>query len=340
MALRSLMRGEFDMKTEKANTGNSRRDKKVRKMRSLIARKRLKAMIKFVGHQALMEKRSSKDLVASNNSDEVSEEIKKLREIKAKMKSDDEMQAKSAGQGEGEGEGKKKQGDLVLDGGDGGGDDDDDGEGPNNPFEVPEQYDVEFVLWLLCLPVSVPCYLTIPNCGWGGKWKAYYLATFFVSLIWISIFAFGELLHVLWRQLQLAKAEAIYQLADTLLSLPATARNGLVGDHNLRRVELASARHGSYRARGRHEHPRCSQQRDRCKAGTWGHGCLELDREQHLRHPRRTPRPLASQDRYHRRMRVHPERVAPGTGHYVDDDGCLRHPVYHVHQLEAGCQPW
>ena len=190
MALRSLMRGEFDIKTETANTGNSKRDKRIRKMRSILARKRLKAMVKFVGHQALMEKRSSQKLQGIE-SEEVSEELHKLREIKAKMKSDEEMNADAKGTGKGEVD--KKLGALAFeDGGDADGDDGD--EGPNNPFEVPEEFDSEFVLWLLCLPVSVPCYLTIPNCGWGGKWKPYYLATFFISLIWISVFAFGKLL--------------------------------------------------------------------------------------------------------------------------------------------------
>lgn len=46
---------------------------------------------------------------------------------------------------------------------------------------------LERVLWGLCLPVYIPLYYTLPWPSQGSKW---FLATFFLSLLWIGGFSF------------------------------------------------------------------------------------------------------------------------------------------------------
>mmetsp|Transcript_90654 Transcript_90654/g.216451 ORF Transcript_90654/g.216451 Transcript_90654/m.216451 type:complete len:546 (+) Transcript_90654:123-1760(+) len=65
-------------------------------------------------------------------------------------------------------------------------DDDDDDDEPEDFMIIPEGT-VNRILWGLSLPVYLPIWLTLP---WPSKGSKYYMATFFLSLVWIAAFSF------------------------------------------------------------------------------------------------------------------------------------------------------
>lgn len=67
-----------------------------------------------------------------------------------------------------------------------GDEDDEDDDEPEDFMIMPEGI-LERVLWGLCLPVYIPLYYTLPWPSQGSKW---FLATFFLSLLWIGGFSF------------------------------------------------------------------------------------------------------------------------------------------------------
>ena len=70
-------------------------------------------------------------------------------------------------------------------GGDVGDDEDEDG---INPFEIPEETK-EKIAWAITFPIDVVLYLTIPQCNLK-KHESKYLVSFFMSLVWIAIYAY------------------------------------------------------------------------------------------------------------------------------------------------------
>ena len=52
---------------------------------------------------------------------------------------------------------------------------------PNGSFER--------FIWAVCLPLRAAAHYTMPNCRLE-KWRNYYLASFFLSMLWISIFSY------------------------------------------------------------------------------------------------------------------------------------------------------
>ena len=62
-------------------------------------------------------------------------------------------------------------------------------------FEWPETRASQ-LLFLINLPLQVLLVFTIPNCS-QPRWKNWYVATFFLSLVWIAVFSF---LMVWWAE--------------------------------------------------------------------------------------------------------------------------------------------
>ena len=60
-----------------------------------------------------------------------------------------------------------------------------------SPFVLPtsEQTNVEKFKFFFCWPFSFLFYFTIPNVE-NKRWQKFYLLTFFMSLIWLSIFSY------------------------------------------------------------------------------------------------------------------------------------------------------
>ncbi|XP_048865064.1 sodium/potassium/calcium exchanger 3-like isoform X1 [Brienomyrus brachyistius] len=61
-------------------------------------------------------------------------------------------------------------------------------EGPFVPFHVPEG-PCPRLKWALAWPVSLLLYFTVPNCA-EPRWERYFLATFFISTLWIAAFSY------------------------------------------------------------------------------------------------------------------------------------------------------
>ena len=47
----------------------------------------------------------------------------------------------------------------------------------------------ERITWAICLPLKASAHYTMPNCRLD-KWKNWFLASFFLSMLWISIFSY------------------------------------------------------------------------------------------------------------------------------------------------------
>lgn len=73
-------------------------------------------------------------------------------------------------------------------------DDDEDDDEPDDFMERPEGI-VSMIIWLLCLPVYIPLYYTLP---WPSKGSKLYMVSFGFSLLWIGGFAF---LLVWWTEI-------------------------------------------------------------------------------------------------------------------------------------------
>lgn len=60
-----------------------------------------------------------------------------------------------------------------------------------SPFVLPtsEQTNVEKFKFFFCWPFSFLFYITIPNVE-NKRWQKFYLLTFFMSLVWLSIFSY------------------------------------------------------------------------------------------------------------------------------------------------------
>jgi len=64
---------------------------------------------------------------------------------------------------------------------------DDEGEGASLAF--PEDLVGRF--WYIVLfPVTLTLYFTVPDVRWKNGWEKYYLVTFFMSIVWIAVYAF------------------------------------------------------------------------------------------------------------------------------------------------------
>ena len=62
---------------------------------------------------------------------------------------------------------------------------------PTSPFSLPksDQTTVQKTVFFVCWPFSLILYLTIPNSK-RSYWKKFYLLTFFMSLVWLSLFSY------------------------------------------------------------------------------------------------------------------------------------------------------
>ena len=58
----------------------------------------------------------------------------------------------------------------------------------NSPWTPPVE-SRERLLWAVCLPLRTAAYYTMPNCRLE-KWKSWFLVSFFMSMLWISIFSY------------------------------------------------------------------------------------------------------------------------------------------------------
>lgn len=47
----------------------------------------------------------------------------------------------------------------------------------------------ERIVWAVCLPLKAAAYYTMPNCRLE-KWRSWFLVSFFLSMLWISIFSY------------------------------------------------------------------------------------------------------------------------------------------------------
>eukprot|EP00439_Symbiodinium_sp_Y106_P066383 s1784_g10.t2 len=101
---------------------------------------------------------------------------------------------------------------------DGDDDDEEDDDEPEDFMIMPEGI-LERVLWGLCLPVYIPLYYTLPWPSQGSKW---FLATFFLSLLWIGGFSFLLIPIIVSSATFLAAATSI---PDAVSSM-AVARKG------------------------------------------------------------------------------------------------------------------
>ena len=57
-----------------------------------------------------------------------------------------------------------------------------------SPWDVPAQYR-DRIVWAVCLPLRASAYYTMPNCRLE-KWRTWFLVSFFMSMLWISIFSY------------------------------------------------------------------------------------------------------------------------------------------------------
>ncbi|XP_078659023.1 sodium/potassium/calcium exchanger 5-like [Branchiostoma floridae x Branchiostoma belcheri] len=61
-------------------------------------------------------------------------------------------------------------------------------EEPDSVLAVPEST-ASRLLWAVSLPLTVPMYLTVPDCR-RKRWKNWFLLTFFMSMVWSTVFSY------------------------------------------------------------------------------------------------------------------------------------------------------
>lgn len=57
-----------------------------------------------------------------------------------------------------------------------------------SPFDPPESCS-RFALWIISLPLTALCYITIPDCR-KTRWKKWYIVTFLMSCLWIAVLSY------------------------------------------------------------------------------------------------------------------------------------------------------
>ncbi|XP_067132005.1 probable sodium/potassium/calcium exchanger CG1090 isoform X2 [Centruroides vittatus] len=57
-----------------------------------------------------------------------------------------------------------------------------------NPFDPPKSRS-RLALWIISLPLTAVCYITIPDCR-KARWRKWYLVTFLMSCVWIAAFSY------------------------------------------------------------------------------------------------------------------------------------------------------
>ncbi|KAK7089046.1 hypothetical protein V1264_024633 [Littorina saxatilis] len=102
-----------------------------------------------------------------------------------------------------------------------------------SPWEIPDRF-VPRVYWVAMVPVKAICYLGIPDCRKGGKWRRLYPLTFLASIFWISAFTYimvwmitiaGDALDIPDTVMGLTLLAAGTSLPDCLASI-LVARDG------------------------------------------------------------------------------------------------------------------
>ncbi|XP_066271891.1 sodium/potassium/calcium exchanger 5-like [Branchiostoma lanceolatum] len=91
--------------------------------------------------------------------------------------------------GEGDGAGEQA-GEKLWDEKDGDGEEDqeDEEEDAESVLAVPESAGSR-VLWVLCLPLILPMFLTVPDCR-RKRWRKWFPLTFFMSMVWSTAFSY------------------------------------------------------------------------------------------------------------------------------------------------------
>ncbi|XP_019615895.1 PREDICTED: sodium/potassium/calcium exchanger 5-like [Branchiostoma belcheri] len=64
----------------------------------------------------------------------------------------------------------------------------DEEEEPDSVLAVPEST-ASRLLWAVSLPLTIPMYLTVPDCR-RKRWKNWFLLTFFMSMVWSTVFSY------------------------------------------------------------------------------------------------------------------------------------------------------
>jgi K+-dependent Na+/Ca+ exchanger-like protein len=154
VALKSMMKGQWEFK--EIPTENSSK-----LIRRGSARERFQAAVRFIGHQAIMEKRRS------------------ARELEG-LDEDTEASTGTTGQTIDDIVAKNSQ--IVE------GPEEDDDEGGADPFSIPDSPTEKF-MFFLTWPIVFSCWATIPDCTEEGK-EYKFFRTFGMSLVWIAIYAF------------------------------------------------------------------------------------------------------------------------------------------------------
>lgn len=57
-----------------------------------------------------------------------------------------------------------------------------------SPWVPPVEF-LDRITWAICLPLRAAAYYTMPNCRLE-KWGSWFLVSFFISMLWISIFSY------------------------------------------------------------------------------------------------------------------------------------------------------
>ena len=67
--------------------------------------------------------------------------------------------------------------------------DDSEEEGPQNPWEMPEEGTIDKLKFLLGWPINVTLWYTVPQCG-KEEYKHLYMVSFIVSTVWIAAYSY------------------------------------------------------------------------------------------------------------------------------------------------------